>query len=107
MWCESVMTARKIEKRPWTEKELQKIRMGCRKGLSARQIAHLINRRVASVKKKARECCSGSLARHLRVHPQPPAIHPKDSPHRNGSGGGFFAFNVNCAGMPSGGCAVW
>ena len=49
------MTARKIEKRPWTEEELQKIRMGCRKGLSARQIAHLINRRVASVKNKARE----------------------------------------------------
>jgi len=50
-----LMTARKIEKRPWTEQELQKIRMGCRKGLSARQIADLINRRVASVKKKARE----------------------------------------------------
>jgi hypothetical protein len=50
-----VMTARKIEKRPWTEVELQTIRMGCRKGLSARQIADLINRRVASVKKKARE----------------------------------------------------
>jgi hypothetical protein len=49
------MTARKIEKRPWTEEELQKIGMGCRKGLSARQIAHRINRRVASVKKKARE----------------------------------------------------
>jgi predicted TPR repeat methyltransferase len=50
-----LMTARKIDKRPWTEEELQKIRMGCRKGLSARQIADLINRRVASVKKKARE----------------------------------------------------
>jgi hypothetical protein len=48
-------TARKIEKRPWTVEELQKIRMGCRKGLSARQIADLTNRRVASVKKKARE----------------------------------------------------
>jgi hypothetical protein len=49
------MTARKIENRPWTEEELKKIRIGCRKGLSARQIADLINRRVASVKKKARE----------------------------------------------------
>jgi hypothetical protein len=49
------MTARKIEKRPWTEEELQKIRIGCRKGLSARQIAQLIDRRVASVKNKARE----------------------------------------------------
>jgi DNA-binding NarL/FixJ family response regulator len=49
------MTARKIEKRPWTEEELQKIRIGCRKGLSARQIAQRINRRVASVKNKARE----------------------------------------------------
>jgi hypothetical protein len=29
--------------------------MGYRKGLSVRQIAHLINRRIASVKNKARE----------------------------------------------------
>jgi hypothetical protein len=45
---------RRIE-RPWTEQELQKIRMGCLKGLSARQIANLIDRSVRSVKDKARE----------------------------------------------------
>ena len=48
------MTARNIDKRPRTDEELQKISMGCRKGLSARQIADLINRRVASVENKAR-----------------------------------------------------
>jgi hypothetical protein len=31
------------------------MRIGCRKGLSTRQIAQLINRRVASAKNKARE----------------------------------------------------
>jgi hypothetical protein len=48
------MTARNIDKRPRTDEELQKISMGCRKGLSARQIADLINRRVASVENTAR-----------------------------------------------------
>jgi hypothetical protein len=41
--------------RPWTDEELQKLKAGCLKELSARQIANLINRRVRSVKNKARE----------------------------------------------------
>ena len=41
--------------RPWTDEELKKIRAGCLKGMSARQIASLINRRVRAVKDKARE----------------------------------------------------
>ena len=48
------MSDRKVD-RVWTDEELRKLKAGCRKGLSARQIAAQINRHVGSVKNKTRE----------------------------------------------------